>query len=42
VIGNHGDRDERPCLAMVVGERVQVDIRERVAVDDEKRIVGKQ
>ena len=36
VVGNDRDRDERAGLAMVLGERVQIDVGERVAVDDEE------
>ena len=42
VVWNDGDRDERAGLAMILGERVQVHVRERVAVDDEKRLVRQQ
>ena len=42
VIGNDRDGDERAGLAMVFGERVKIHVRERVAVDDEKRLLRQQ
>src|SRR5687768_11672976 len=39
VVWNHCDSDECAGLAMILGERVEIHVRERVAVDDEKRIV---